>query len=565
MPRDRHPAQLFPLLVAACLAGAPAARAGDAGAPPADRPALPSSPGEIVIVGDSVPAGVYFLYLGDRTAAQGWAARVLARCRVPVPSTRLPGPFPIDHLELTRRGAGLLGFRYLKRAAGALLASRDPLFEEGEVRSVVAIPGQTLEEVLHQSSDRHDPRSTGWLFGSLFLPRHLTAVETVERAANRPRWIVLSIGANDLLSPFGIVGGATAPTPAAFERDYRELTRRLRAAMDPASRPEQLLCVTVPDVTRLPFLQPVPAGATDADGGPLPPGTVSSAFLLPYGRSRFEDPETWTPEELEQVRALTRSCNDAIRRIARDGGFSVVELAPILERLSGDPDFDSPRSPWFSPDLHHPSARLHAVIADSVLAGMARVAGVPVPPRIGLPDPPLPATADLDREERERARSFTRIALLGMERGYFPPGPTLRGAFEIAALAGGGRPGTWAGAVLAGLEIGPAPVTTRWVSRLALQARTGIAWDPDRDDFRRFPARDSELRIGLGFEPLGRWAWRRIEAGARLGLEGGPGWYARGEWRKLYAECSSDGLSPRLARAGFRFGGVLLRPGHNGN
>lgn len=544
--------------IVALLATAGPAAAGDG-------TALPREPGDLVLVGDSVPAGVYFLYLSDRTAEQGWASQVLARYGLPVPSTRLPGPYPLDHLELTRHGQGFLGLRYLLDAAGALLGSHRPLFAKGEVRSIVAVPGQTVGNVLRQSSDNHRPGETGWIFAELFLPRHLTVIQTVEQDANRPKWIVLSIGANDLLSPFGIVGRASAPDPAGFERDYRELTTRLRATMDPASRAEQLLCVTLPDVTRLPFLQPVPAGARDASGSPLPAGTVASAFLVPYGRTRFEDDEVWTPAELQAVRDLARSYNDAVRRIATEGGFTVVDLGTLLDRVSADPSFDSPRSPYFSPDLHHPSERLHTGIADLVVSTMARAARASEPAAGDPPDPPLPTNADFDASERARARMFTRSALLGLERGDFPPRPTLRGAVEIGALAGGDRPGPWAIAVQGGLEIGPTPVLRGWVSRLALQARTGTVWSSGEDDFRALPRRDSDLRLGLALEPLGRWEWMRVEAGARIGLAGGPGWYARGEWRKLWAETFSDGVAPRYAQLGVRIGAAWLRPGHNGN
>jgi hypothetical protein len=529
---------------------------------------LSVSPDEILFVGDSVTAGVWFLGLSDRTAAQAWPAVVLGRLGLPAASTRLDGTYPLDHLDLTRRGAGLLGTRYLVRALGAILGRSRPLYAAGEPRSVVAVPGQTLGDVLRQSSDHYGPRATGWVFGALFLPRHLTTIETIEQGANRPRWIVLAIGANDLLSSFGIVGGASPPTVESFEADFRTLTRRLRAVMAPDAPPSRLLLLTLPDVTALPFLQPVDTGAKDASGEPIPAGTKTSAFLLPLRRDRFEDDEVWTPEELESARALGRGYNAAIHEIAAAGGFAIVDLELLSERLSADPAFADPLSPYFSPDLHHPSGRLHAEIAEAVLQAMADAAGVAVPVAGALADSPeetpLPENADFTEQELARVRSFTRIALLGMESGYFPPGATFRGAVEIGAQSGSERAGRWAAAAYAGAELGPGPFTSRWVSRLSLQGRTGV-FRAENDELRWFPREGSDLRLGIAFEPLGAWHWKRLELGSRYGFSGGLGWYSRAEWRILYAETLSTGLAANRFEAGVRLGAPWRRPGHNGN
>ncbi|MGQ0722878.1 MAG: SGNH/GDSL hydrolase family protein [Candidatus Eiseniibacteriota bacterium] len=539
---------------------------------PAGTGTLPQSRDEILFVGDSVTAGVWFLGLSDRTAAEAWPSVVLRRLGLPGESTRLDGTYPLDHLDLTRRGAGLLGTRYTWRALGAILGRSRPLYAEGEPRSIVAVPGQTLGDVLRQSSDHYGPRATGWVFGALFLPRHLTAVETIEQGANRPLWIVLGIGANDLLSPFGIVGGASAPAVESFEADFRELTQRLRAVMPPDEPASQMLLMTLPDVTALPFLQPVGPGAKDAGGEPLPAGTKTSAFLLPLRNDRFEGDEVWTPEELETARALGDGYNAAIREVAAEGGYGIVDLERLSARLGADPAFADPLSPYFSPDLHHPSGRLHAEIAEAVLQAMADAAGVAVPaasppvdpPADPLPETALPENADFTEQELARVRSFTRIALLGMESGYFPPGATFRGAIEIGAQAGSERAGRWAAALHAGAELGPGPVTSRWVSRLFLQGRTG-AFRAGDDAIRWFPADGSDLRLGLAFEPLGAWRWKRVEVGSRYGFSGGFGWYGRAEWRALYAEVLSGGLEPDRFEAGVRLGAPLRRPGHNGN
>jgi hypothetical protein len=193
---------------------------------------------------------------------------------------------------------------------------------------------------------------------------------------------------------------------------------------------------------------------------------------------------------------------------------------------------------------------------------VAEAEAPPVPPR---PADVLPSAAELSERERIHVTAFSRTALLGLERGEFPPGLTFRASVDLGGQIGHRRAGSWSAAALLGLEVGPAPASTRWVSRLAVQARSGVIWVQEEDDFRSFPAEDSDVRLALAFERLGRWAWARVEAGSRLAMADGLGFYARGEWRQFYAELVSDGFESRRAEIGIRFGDEWLRPGRNGN
>jgi lysophospholipase L1-like esterase len=548
------------LLASAAVAAAALAPGGSA-----QGGELPRRRDEILFVGDSVTAGVYFMALSNESARAGWAAQVLARLGLPEDPPRLPGPYPVGFRTLAFRGIGLAGLSFVRSALPSLFR-RGPLFERGEPRTILAVPGQTLREVLEQSSARKVEGSSGWVLAARLLPRGLTTIETAETSARSPRWVFLFIGANDLLASFGIVGRAAPPAPAAFAADYERLAARLRALMPEGTPAAQFLVATLPDVTELPFLQPTPPGARDGGGEPLPPGTRTSAFLLPFRTDRFEEDEVWTPDELDRIREVGRACNEAIRAIAAREGFGVLDIAGLLDALRHDPAFASSDSPYFGPDLHHPSARTHGLIADLAITEMCRAAaadpGAFAPPATDV-GAGHPHNGQLRPDQRERVDTMMRVALLGMSGGDFPPRPTGRLALEIAAHAGAARTGDVTLAALAGLEGSPTPITTRWLSRGFLQGRLAAAWREGDDP--RLPRDGVELRAGTGVEPVGRWRWTRLELGLRYERAHALGWFARGEWRVFFAEASSGRLRPDQALLGLRVGAVPGRPGHNGN
>lgn len=92
---------------------------------------------------------------------------------------------------------------------------------------------------------------------------------------------------------------------------------------------------------------------------------------------------------------MAAAYNDCIRALAARDGYTVVEVAALLDELHADPEFPALRSQFLSPDLHHPCYRTHAAIATRVLDTMAVAAGAP---KLPVPDPhgvPLPSAADL--------------------------------------------------------------------------------------------------------------------------------------------------------------------------
>jgi len=515
---------------------------------------LPRRPSDVLFVGDSVTAGMYFFALSDAYAEQGWPSLLMRSLDLPPDSPRLPEPYPLDLLGLAQDGLGFGGWRYPWNAIPSL-ADRESNFRPGEPRSIVAVPGQTLSEVLRQSSENRGGASTGWVLGAHLLPEGRTAIETAELRAASPRWIVLWIGNNDALAHFGMVGSAVPPEPSDFAADYRELAGRLEALLAPGVPPSRLLVATLPDVTALPLLQPVPAGAG------WPPGTMTSAFLLPFRADRFAPDEVWTTAELARVRARVSAYNEAIRALAAERGYTIVDLAALLDELARDPAFASDRSPYFSPDLHHPSARTHARVAQLVGETMAELGGTAAPEIEAVEA--FPASAELSDDAWRRAETLMRVALLGAETARFPPPPTFRASLDAGAGFGSARTGDASLGMVLQLESVPGPVTNGWLSRGTVGLR--VAATLFEGESVEVPEAARDARAGIALEPVGRWSWQRAEVGVRYGWAGGLTWYARGEWRTLYGEASGDPWAPRRAEIGLRLGKLWGRAGHNGN
>jgi len=526
---------------------------------------LPQSPSQLLLVGDSVTAGVYFLSLSDVSIRQGWAGQLAHRLGFAPSWNRFPDFYPVNHLGLTRLGFSVGGLAYPWEAIPALFPKR-PRFAADEERVILAIPGQMAHELLAQSSKNKGNRSGGWTFANLILPQGLSAIETAEQWSKRPSWVVLFIGANDLLASLGIIGKAKPPSAEAFARTYEELVARLRGVVPPGTAPEQLIVLTLPDVTGLPLLQPIPADADDGKGNRYPDGSKVFAFLAPF-RSHFEPGEVWDPDELAGIQRRVAEYNHAIRSIAAENGATVVDMMALFDRLSLDPAFASPDSPYFSPDLHHPSYRTHSAIAETVLDAMVRVSGAPLPPPVVRTESPLPHNGDFSKKERARANAMVHLGLQGLRAGPLPPAPTFRLAAEAGVRVNRNARDRGAVSVIIGMESTATPVSPRWLSRGSLQVRVSpVAFDGvESGDVEGFPKSSLDARAGVAFERIGMWHWTRIGAGALYAAEGGFGWYTRGEWRVLFAEVSSRDWEPDRFEAGIRWGFLFGRPGRNGN
>ena len=528
---------------------------------------LPHDPSQLLLIGDSVTAGIYFLSINEVSMRQAWSGQLVRRLGIDPPRAPYDRTFPINHEGLAQLGFTVGGVAYMWEARHVAIRG-EPQFTADEERVVLAVPGQTLHEVLTQSSrtKEYNKHSSGWTFANILLPRGLSAIETVEQWKKRPEWVVIFIGANDLLASFGIVGEARPPSPEAFEKDYSELVTRLRQRMAPDAPSNQCFVLTLPDVTHLPFLQPLPDKADNGEGVQFPAGSMASAFLIPF-RKHFQDDEVWTPEELDVIRTLSHDYNGVIRKIAAANGLTVVDIEALMERLRQDPTFASTASSYFSPDLHHPSFRTHALIADLVLNEMSRLTGEEAPPLVST-ETPLRHSGDFGGRYQPRVAALMHLALLGLESGPLPPRVTSRLGIETAGQVGNDRIGDATVSLQAGLELPPLPDGTAPVVRMCLSLRAAaLAYDGSDEEVEYFPQRSLEARLGFAREPIAAWTWARFEFGGLLTLdnEWDCGLFARGEWHALYAEVAGRGWWFDRIEAGFRFGIQPGRMGRNGD
>jgi hypothetical protein len=322
---------------------------------------------------------------------------------------------------------------------------------------------------------------------------------------------------------------------------------------------------TLPDVTVLPFLQTLPSSA-DNGKARFPAGSKASAFLIPY-RSHFDADEVWTPDELEEVRRRTSAYNEVITGIARHHGYTVVDIAEVSRRMAADSTFSSASSPYFSPDLHHPSFRAHRAIADRVIETMAAIANAAAPDTLAHPDPPLPSAADMASRQR-RVNALMHLAIQGLQIGPLPGKVSWRISLEGGGQFGDERVGDAVLVALGGIEGLPVPVSTRDVLRLCAHVRViPVAIDTRSQEVSIFPSRGLEGRLGLAFERIGAWSWQRVELGGLVTPDDSVdfGVYAREEWRALYVEAASRGWLFDRLEIGLRFGHLWGRPGRNGN
>jgi len=242
------------------------------------KPSSRSDKLKILLVGDSLTAGMYFLSLSDESAAQGWASQLLLTLGIEPDQPGLKNFYPIDNLNLIKNGFGFWGIRNIQELLPNLFVHAEPISGQ----NIAAIPGQTLNEALNQSSNKHGKRSASWIFGRQMLDDNKSFIESIENSDSTYDWIIVWLGSNDLLSSFGFLGDAIPPEAAEFKTDYQLLIKKLSAKFKRESDRKHLLLLTLPDVTKLPMFVTLPESAIDADGKPFPEGTKTNIFLSEY-------------------------------------------------------------------------------------------------------------------------------------------------------------------------------------------------------------------------------------------------------------------------------------------
>ena len=512
---------------------------------------------KILLVGDSLIAGTYFLSLSDESAAQGWASQLLLTLGIEPNLQGFENFYPIDNLDLTKNGFGFLGIRNFKSLPN-LFVHVEPISSQ----NIAAIPGQTLNDVLNQSSANHSKRSASWIFARLLLKDNKSFIKSIENSESTYDWIIVWLGSNDLFSSFGLIGDATPPNTTDFKSDYRMLIEKLNTKFKNKNNSNHLLLLTLPDVTGLPLFASLPKGAVDADGKIFPKGTKTISFLAEFREKTYESSEVFTPELLRDVKERVNSYNRVIKEVAEEFGGAIVDInALMMSMLARDPELNSQNSPYYSPDRHHPSFRTHSIIMKEVLKVMQENSEEKL--IVNREDAMnveeiLPSAAELTPLERKRASSLMRATMLTMEDSRFPPRPTYRSGIEIGGRTMNGFTPNLT--ISGGIDFPPVPVRPGWISRLVISSRLGLIYTSKKksNDI-------SDISFGFALEPQGRWDWRRIELGLSISNQVGWGLYSKVEWHKIYFKATNLITSNAAVEGGIRIGKLWGRTGHNGN
>lgn len=522
------------------------------------KPSSRSDKLKILLVGDSLTAGMYFLNLSNKSASQGWASQLLLTLGIEPDQPGLKNFYPIDNLDLTINGFGFWGIRNIQKILPNVFVHAEPISNQ----NIAAIPGQTLNEALNQSSNNHGKRSTSWIFGRQMLDDNKSFIESIENSDSTYDWIIVWLGSNDLLSSFGLIGDATPPEAADFKSDYQMLITKLKTKFKNKSDSKQLLLLTLADVTKLPMFVTLPKSARDADGKPFPEGTKTNLFLSEYREKRFDSSEVYTPEMVRTVQERVKDYNRVINEAAEEFGGTVVDIHTLLKNLENSPEYKLSVFSYFSPDLHHPSFKLYSLIMKEVLKVMQENSEEKLIVNHASAKnikEILPSAAGLTPVERKRANSLMRTTMLMTEDSRFPPPPTFRSAIEIGARTMNGLIPNLT--VSGGIDFSPVPIRSGWVSRFVMSSRLGLSYTSKKKKRNGI----TDFFIGYALEPQGKWYWRRFELGLSVSNQIGWGIYSKVEWHKIYFRATNLITSAAAIEGGVRLGKIWGRTGHNGN
>lgn len=215
---------------------------------------------KLVILGDSLSAGVQNYALLDSQQPNGYGSVIAKQAKVPLVLPLVPPPGAPNVLQLKS-----LHPLVIAPAPGTL--PRIPRDLPCEQPTNIAVPGITLQQAL---TDRPSPTPPtpvdGWLDIVLGFPSPLgaaagcpsdgKALTEIEMAvALKPTTIIEWLGNNDALIP-ALTGSLDSLTPLLeFARSYDEVLDRLQQTG------ATILTANIPDVTEVPYFIPVPSFA----------------------------------------------------------------------------------------------------------------------------------------------------------------------------------------------------------------------------------------------------------------------------------------------------------------
>ncbi len=341
----------------------------------------------LVIVGDSLSAGVQNLSLNENFQPHSYAALLAQQINVSLPLPLIGAPGIPAALTLEDPGPPPVLGQEPGQSAGRL----DPFLQPMNI----SVPNLKIDEVMHYRPDCSVDQTVGGirlvdvytelvlgLPACIFGTPLYSEIEMAE--ALDPSFAVIWVGNNDSL--WAAVLGETSELTSqkVFRRHYRKLVKRMRQTG------AQLLIANLPDVTDIGFLIPAEtvAALTGLDLSVVGPilGIEAGDFVTLFAfeaitqilSGDIQGPLTGdlvvTASEIAQIQKATKRFNRVVHRVAARNKIPVVDMRGLLSDLAtngivinGQQLSTSYLGGIFSLDGFHPTNIGHAITANEFI------------------------------------------------------------------------------------------------------------------------------------------------------------------------------------------------------
>ncbi|HBC57494.1 MAG TPA: hypothetical protein DCZ03_10055 [Gammaproteobacteria bacterium] len=341
----------------------------------------------LVIVGDSLSAGVQNLSLNENFQPNSYAALLAQQINTPLPLPLIAAPGVPAALTLVDPGPPPV----LGQEPGESPGRIDPFLQPMNI----SVPNLKIDEVMHYRPDCSVDQAVGGirlvdvytelvlgLPACVFGTPMYSEVEMAE--ALDPSFAIIWIGNNDSL--WAAVLGETSELTRhnVFKRHYRKLVKRVRKTG------AQLLIANLPDVTDIGFLIPAEtvAALTGLDLSVLGPilGIEAGDFVTLFAfeaithilSGEMQGPLTGdlvvTASEISEIQAATARFNRVVHRVAARYKIPVVDIRGLLSDLAtngivvnGQLLTTNYLGGIFSLDGFHPTNIGHAITANEFI------------------------------------------------------------------------------------------------------------------------------------------------------------------------------------------------------
>lgn len=387
-------------------------------------PAFGANLSRLVVVGDSLSAGVENFSLLDSQQPHGYASLIAQQAGVPLTLPLVPYPGAPNVLQLK----SLEPVPDVEPAPGTLLFPRDnPLVQPFNV----SVPGVTLNQALtlRPTLNPNAPPVQQWAtivlgFPNLLFGQAPTEIELAQQL--HPTTVIEALGNNDALVP-ALTGAISTLTPLnSFTSDYKTVLDKLH------STGATLIVATIPDVTEVPYFITAQT-ISDQTGAPVElvesslgigpndyvritaesfidkiftgqmPGPLPADCPSPLSALTPNPiPCVLTAADANTVRSAIASYNSVITADAASRHALVVDLHALVDQIHANGyNADGQHltanflGGLFSLDGIHPTNTGYAVIANQFIKTMNSSLGTSIPPvnvdTVAASDPLVPS------------------------------------------------------------------------------------------------------------------------------------------------------------------------------